>query len=187
MDIYVTPWTSDLTILSPVFPQWWDERNDTDIKGRAWGIVNIKWLCPWTPPFPGGVKRKMNFVWREWLWIMMCPWLLPSDCTVLLRLLTWLVFPWERQSLMPFPLLSLFSSRSTKDGLFLPTTGFEAYKARAELGSMSIGSELQKKPLYTCFLIFLLRFSVDSRSVSDRMQDQRERTTSLRHRRVQHI
>lgn len=92
---------------------------------------------------------------------------------------------------MPFsPLMSLFSSRSTKDGLVLSTLGLEAYRARAELGSMSLESELQKKTLHTCLHVFQSKdalFTVDSLSMSDRMQDERERTTSLGHRRVQHI
>lgn len=66
---------------------------------------------------------------------MICQWLLPSECTPLLRLLTLLVFPQEEQSLMPFSSpTSLLSCRMDKDGLFLPTTGLEAYRARGELG-----------------------------------------------------
>lgn len=81
---------------------------------------------------------------------------------------------------MPFsPLTSLFSSRSTKDGLVLSTLGLEAYRARAELASMSLESELQKKTLQTCLHVFQSKdalFPVDSLSMSDRMQDERERT-----------
>ena len=86
---------------------------------------------------------------------MICQWLLPSDSAMLLRLLTWLVFPREGQSLMPLSfLVSFVSNRSIEDGLFLPTTGLEAYRARAELGSMSLESELHKKPLPTSLHVF---------------------------------
>lgn len=85
-------------------------------------------------------------------------------------------------------LTSVFSCRITKDGLFLPTTCLEAYRARGELGHTSLEwtiNEVLVPVSLHCPKLGLLLFTVDFCSMSNRMQDQREKTSSLQHRKVQ--